>query len=184
MKKTLTLLVLSFIISFTFNNCNKDEDTSTSTPAARVCDQACQDENLANGFIDTFWYIWNQNIAGQPAGTKDFTVNGPQGGTVHVTGSTAVSASTGINTLHLVIEMNFCKGIQDKYNLIFNGTVSADGTFSTTHKAITYSCSQFGYDGTVGKDDWVTEVNGTCNITFNETVPSVSGTICGRTFSY
>lgn len=182
MKKTIILLILSFMMSFIFNYCTKEE--TTSQPPARVCDQQCQDENLADGFIDTFWFIWNQNIAGQPAGAKDFTVNGPQGGTVHVTGSTEVSASTGINTLHLVLEMNYCKGIEEKYNLVFNGTIAADGTFSTTHKAITYSSQQLSYAGTVGMDDWVTELNGTCGITFNETIPAVSGTICGRTFSY
>jgi hypothetical protein len=182
MKKTVILLILSFMMSFIFNYCNKDE--STSPTPSRVCDQQCQDENLTNGFIDIFWFIWNQNIAGQPVGAKDFTVNGPQGGTVHVTGTTEVSASTGINTLHLVLEMNYCKGIDDKYNLIFNGIIGADGTFSTTHKAITYSSQQLNYTGTVGMDDWITELNGTCSITFNETIASVSGTICGRTFSY
>ncbi len=181
MKKAVVVLVLSFMISFTFNHCNKEE--SSTNPPARVCDQNCQDENLANGFIDIFWYIWNQNIAGQPVGSKDFTVTGPQGGTVHVTGSTDISTND-INTLHLVIEMSNCKGVEDKYNLVFNGTIAADGTFSITHKAITYASPQLSYSGTVGEDDWVTEVNGICSITFNETFSSVSGTICGRTFSY
>ena len=61
-----------------------EEETPTETPAP-VCDQACQDEHVAYGLVDVFWFIWNQNIAGQPEGSKDFTVAGPQGGTVHVT---------------------------------------------------------------------------------------------------
>jgi hypothetical protein len=181
MKKIIGLWVLSFLLSFTLNNCNKEE--SSTNPPARVCDQTCQDENLSYGFIDIFWYIWNQNIAGQTEGSKDFTVAGPQGGTVHVTGSTEVSTNS-INTLHLVIEMTNCKGIEDKYNLVFNGTIAADGTFSTTHKAITYASQQLSYSGTVGKDDWITDVNGICSVTINESFSSVSGTICGRTFSY
>ncbi len=182
MKKTAVLFVLSLIISFTFSNCNKDE-SSPSEPPAPVCDQTCQDENLAYGMVDVFWFVWNQNIAGQPTGAKDITVEGPQGGTVHVTGTTAV-ASNGINTMHLVLEFNYCKGIKEKYNLMFNGTMGADGTFSTTHYAITYSSQMLNYTGTVGKDNWVTQVDGGCTVTINQTLPSVSGTICGRTFSY
>jgi hypothetical protein len=183
MKKTAALFVLSMFLSFLFSYCNKEEDNSTQ-PAAPVCDQTCQDENVAYGFVDVFWFLWNQNIAGQPAGAKDLTVNGPQGGNVHITGNTAVSSSTGINTLHLVFEFSNCKGIKDKYNLIFNGTMSADGTFSTTHYALTYASNQLNYNGTVGKDDWVTQVDGSCTVTINQTLSTVTGTICGRTFSY
>ncbi len=183
MKKNILFWMLSFVLGFTLLNCDKDEN-STNTPPVPVCDQACQDGNVAYGFIDMFWFIWNQNIAGQPAGNKDFTVNGPQGGTVHVTGSTQVSASTGINTLHLVLVMSNCKGIKDRYNLTFNGTINADGTFSTTHKAITYASPVLGYIGTVGKDDWVTSVGGTCNTAINEGFNTVTGTICERVFSY
>ncbi len=184
MKQTAFLFVLSLVISFTLSNCNKEENNTPSEPPAPVCDQNCQDENLAYGVVDIFWFVWNQNIAGQPAGGKDFTVNGPQGGTVHVTGTTEVSASTGINTMHLVLDFSYCKGIKEKYNLMFTGTIGADGTFSTTHYAITFSSPMLTYSGTVGKDNWVTQVDGNCTVTINQTLPSVSGTICGRTFSY
>ncbi len=183
MKKTAALLVLSFILSFLFSYCSKDDNTTTE-PAAPVCDQNCQDEHSAYGIVDVFWFIWNQNIAGQPAGGQDLTIPGPQGGSVHITGSTQVSASTGINTMHLVLEFSNCKGIEETYNLIFNGTLTAEGTFSTTHKAITFSSGQLNYSGTVGKDNWVTQVDGSCAVTINQTISSVTGTICSRTFSY
>lgn len=182
MKKSFLFWILSFILSFTFLSCDKEE--TTTEPPAPTCDQACQDEHVAYGLVDIFWFMWNQNIAGQPAGGKDFTVPGPQGGTFHVTGTTEVSASTGINTMHLVIEMINCKGIKEKYNLTFNGSVSADGTFSDTHKAVTFASLQLGMVGTVGTDDWVTSINQVCPITFNQSASTVSGTICGRMFSY
>jgi hypothetical protein len=183
MKLTASLFVLSIIVSFLFSSCKK-EDSTTSAPPAPVCDQGCQDEHLAYGIVDVFWFIWNQNIAGQPAGAKDFTVDGPQGGSVHVTGNTAVSVSTGINTMHLVLAYSNCKGIKETYNLIFSGSMAVDGTFSDTHKALTFSSGQLDYSGTVGKDDWVTPVDGSCPLTINQTVSSVTGTICGGTFSY
>jgi hypothetical protein len=181
MKKNLFFLLASFLFSFFILSCSEEENTTG--PPAPACDQACQDEHVAYGLIDIFWFIWNQNIAGQPAGNKDFTVPGPQGGTVHVTGTTEV-ATNGINTLHLTFEMNNCKGIKEKYNLAFNGEFTADGTFSVTHRAITYNSQQLGFNGSVGKDNWVTNVNGFCEMIINQTFTSVSGTICGRTFSY
>jgi len=181
MRRITIFWLLTLVLSFTLINCT-EEDTPTETPAP-VCDQACQDEHLAYGLVDVFWFVWNQNIAGQPTGTKDFTVTGPQGGTVHVTGTTQV-ASNGINTLHLLLQFTSCKGIKEKYNLTFNGSVTADGTFSDTYRAITYASQQLGYNGTVGTDDWVTKVNGFCETTINQTFTTVAGTFCGRTFSY
>ena len=181
MKRIAIFWLLSLVLGFTLINCTEEENTTE--PPSRTCDQACQDEHIVYGLVDIFWFIWNQNIAGQPVGAKDFTVAGPQGGTVHVTGTTDI-ATNGINTLHLTFEMNSCKGIKETYNLSFNGTFTADGTFSTTHRAITYASQQLGYTGSVGKDDWVTNVNGFCEATINQTFTTTAGTICGRTFSY
>lgn len=181
MRRITIFWILTLVLSFTLINCT-EEDTPTETPAP-VCDQACQDEHLAYGLVDVFWFLWNQNIAGQPEGSKDFTVVGPQGGTVHITGTTEV-ATNGINTMHLTLQFTNCKGIKEKYNLTFNGTVSADGTFSDTYRAVTYASNQLGYNGTVGTDNWVTNINGFCETTINQTFTTTSGTICGRTFSY
>lgn len=180
MKKIFYPIIFLVVSVILLSNCN--EENSTTTPP-RVCDQSCQDEHVAYGLIDVFWFLWNQNIAGQPEGQKDLTVNGPQGGTVHITGTTEV-ANNGINTLHLVFNFSNCKGLKEKYNLTFNGIVNADGTFDLTYTAITYTSLQLNYTGTVGTDDWVTNVNDSCPITINETKTSRSGTICGRTFSY
>ena len=177
--KFISFSVLFLVLSI---SCNKE--SSTETPEEPLCGQECQDEHVAYGMVDIFWFIWNQNIAGQPVGPKDFTVPGPQGGTIHVTGNTEVSTSTGINTLHLVLDLSNCKGLKERYNLTFNGSVTADGTFSISHKAITYASSMLIYTGTVGKDNYVTQVSSSCNATINETQTSVSGTMCGRTFSY
>jgi len=182
MKRIVVFWLLSLILGFTLINCSEEE--STTEPTAPACDQGCKDEYTAYGLVNVFWFIWNQNIAGQPVGAKDFTVAGPQGGTVHVTGTTDHSISTGVNTLHLVFQFSNCEGMNDKYNLIFNGTMTADGTFSLIHEAITYSSAMLSYSGTVGKDDWVTEVDDNCSININDTMTSVSGTICGRDFSY
>jgi len=180
MKKYFSLLIISSLLSFSLFSCTSESDI-TETPQP-TCDQNCQDENLAYGIVDVFVFIWNQDIAGQPAGNKDLIVAGPQGGSIHITGTTEV-ATNGINTLHLVFQMINCKGFKEQYNLIFNGTINIDGTFSSTYIARSYSSAQFSYAGTVGKDVNQT-VNGNCPIVINETMPTVAGSICGRTFSY
>ena len=181
MKRVALFWFLSMILAFTLITCT-EEETPTETPAP-VCDQACQDEHIAYGLVDVFWFIWNQNIAGQPVGAKDFTVAGPQDGTVHVTGTTEV-ANNGINTMHLLMQFTNCKGIKETYNLAFTGSVTADGTFSDTYRAITFASQQLGYIGKVGKDDWITNVNGFCEAAINQTFSTTAGSICGRTFSY
>jgi hypothetical protein len=62
MKKSILFLVISFVISFLIFSCKEKENTTE--PQTPVCDQACQDEHTAYGYIQIFWYIWNQNIAG------------------------------------------------------------------------------------------------------------------------
>lgn len=150
-----------------------------------VLTQEKQDEYTAYGLVDMFWFIWNQNIAGQPVGTKDFTVDGPLGGTIHVTGYTEYSSSTEINTLHLVCEMTAFYGMRDEYDLQFTGTVNVDGTFSDTYKAVTHTSSSLSYSGSVGTGDFTTEVssNGS-DFNIAETRTVISGTIDGRNFSW
>lgn len=155
----------------------KDESTSPSAS----CDQSCQDENTAYGLAHVFNFIWNQNFAGQPTGSHDINVSGPQGGSIHITGTT--DFSNGINTAHLVFEMTNCKGLDENYSLTFTGLVNIDGTFSSTYKALAYVSSQLTYQGTVGKNA-NSPVNATCSISINETLSHLSGTICGREFSY
>lgn len=156
----------------------KDDSVSSSSNG---CDQNCKDQNTAYGVAHVFYFIWNQNIAGSPSGTKDFTVNGPQGGSIHVTGSTGYSS--GINTCHLVFDMTDCKGLDEHYSLTFNGVVSIDGTFSSGYKALGFTSPSLKFQGTVGKDANA-PVNETCAISINETTDHMSGTICGREFSY
>lgn len=171
------LLVILLTSSVIYFGC-KDDTTSSSSSS---CDQACKDGNTAYGVAHVFNFIWNQNISGQPAGTKDFTVNGPQGGSIHVTGTTAFANE--INTCHLVFDMTDCKGLDENYSLTFNGVVNIDGTFSSTYKALGYTSSSLKFQGNVGKNVNA-PVNETCEITINETTGHLSGTICGREFSY
>jgi hypothetical protein len=181
MNKIYYAVIFLIFSQLLFLSCEKKN--TPVTPEAPVCDQGCQDEHVSYGLVDVFWFLWNQNIAGSSEGQKDITVDGPQGGSVHITGNTAV-ANNGVNTLHLVFAFNNCKGLKDTYNLTFNGSVNADGTFDDTYTAISFTSSMLRYTGTVGKDNWITNVDGSCSTTINITKTTTSGNMCGRTFSY
>jgi hypothetical protein len=172
-----TFLILLFASLFIYSGC---KDDSTSTPQSS-CDQSCKDNNTAYGLVHVFNFIWNQHFAGQPTGNKDLTVNGPQGGSIHITGSTAYA--NGINTVHLIFDMTNCKGSDENYILTFTGVVNVDGTFSPSATAMAFISSALTFQGTVGKNANV-PVNSTCEFTVNETASHLSGTICGRAFSY
>ena len=176
--KLFVVLLTVALILFLVSGCSIGEGDTVLT-------QEKQDEYTAYGLVDMFWFIWNQNIAGQPVGVKDFTVDGPLGGSIHVTGYTEYSSSTEINTLHLVCEMTAFYGMKDEYDLQFTGTVNVDGTFSDAYKAITHSSSSLSYSGNVGTGDFDTEVssNGS-DFDIAETRTVISGTIDGRTFSW
>ncbi len=176
MKKIGGYFLVLVLMSIIYISCKDDTASTTSS-----CDQPCQDENTAYGLVHIFNFLWNQNIAGQPAGNQDITVSGPQGGNVHITGTTGFS--NGINTVHLVFDMTDCKGLDENYSLTFTGIVNVDGTFSSTYKAVAHTSPQLTYQGTVGKNVNVS-VNGTCQFTINESLSHLSGTICGREFSY
>ncbi len=172
------ILAALLIVSTVYFNCSNDDPVST----ASSCDQKCQDNNTAYGLVHIYDFIWNQHFAGQPTGNHDITVNGPKGGSIHITGTTDYSTN-GINTVHLVFAMTDCKGLDENYSLTFNGTVNVEGTFSTTYTAMGFTASQLAYSGTVGKNVNVS-VNATCDFVVNQTTSNLSGLICGREFAY
>ena len=181
MKKYIFLILLAALSSPFYFACNEPTPT-TPTPPTYTCDQECQDGHVAYGFVDCFWFIWNQHIAGQPSGQKDLTVNGPHGGTIHIYGTTAVS-NNGINTVHLTYDMTNCKSMNQHYNLTFTGSMSCDGTFSSSYTAMGYTCDSLIYSGTVCEKT-NTQVSGFCPVTIAEETNGLSGTICGRSFAY
>jgi hypothetical protein len=142
---------------------------------------------VAMSFIDAFWFIWNQNIAGTTSGSKDFTVAGPNGGSVHVTGSAGANSSTGINTLDLTLVMTGYAKLTSIGDIPFTGTINCKGSFrnkddDSDYKTISFTSDSISYTGTVGPFDTEVQDNGTLGI--SETENSLCGKICGRDFTY
>ena len=176
--KIYSFILVTIMISYISFYCSSDSSTTPLT--TYTCDQKCQDGNVGYGFNHTYWFLWNQNIAGTPVGNKDITVNGPLGGSVHIYGTTSLS-NNNITVVHLTYDLINCKNSDDNYTLTFTGTVACDGTFSSTHTAFVFGSEHLTYTGTVGKNT-NNQVNATCAVSIVHDNNNLSGSICGRTF--
>jgi hypothetical protein len=177
MYKQSIFVILATIVMVVFSSCG-----SPSEPEG--LDQETQDAFVAYGFVNSYKFIWNQNIAGTPVGYKDITVPGPQGGTVHIFGTKGYSSSTGINTVDLTLEMTNCKNSNVSYELTFTGTMICSGSWSSTYRAMGYSSDELSYLGTVDNENTCIEVGDVGPVSITETQNGLSGTICGRPFAY
>lgn len=152
------------------------------------CGQTCQDYLVGLALDDTIWLLYNQNVAGMPAGANDKSATCPLGGTAHITGTTAV-ASNGITTLHLVFDLSSCANSGSLFSLTFTGSVSMDGTFqnaATKFTSVTFSASSLQTTGSLKfYDD--PSIGETCAVAETQQDSSssetIDGRVCGREFS-
>jgi len=169
--------------------CGSSSDSSTTghSGGASRCDQSCRDNEVGYAIDNTMWLLWNENLAGVPSGSQDKTAACPLGGTVHVTGTTCV-ASNGINTLHLVLDLQNCGSSSTYFSLAFTGQLSWDGSFGgTSGNAVTFQSSSLQVSGTVKRYDQPS-VNETCAVSLTDTydknstsqIDWLAGEICGR----
>lgn len=175
MSRLRKVAILITVIMLSSYSCGSPSEPETLS-------QEAQDAFVAYGFVHTFWFIWNQYIAGTPSGPRDMTVPGPQGGTVHLYGTTGVSGD--INTSNLTLDMTDCKNSNVNYDLTFTGSISCVGSFSPSQTTMGYNSDMLSYSGTVDDDDSNTAVEDAGSIAITETQNGLSGTICGRSFAY
>jgi hypothetical protein len=151
-----------------------------------ACDQACQDNNVGYALYDVGWLLYNQNVAGMPAGAVNKTAACPLGGTVVVTGTVAV-ASNGVDTTELQFSTTSCGVSAASYSLTLSGVLQMSGTFTPkSQDDISFSSSNLSIAGQVKLlDD--PHVSETCAVSLTDTwnyQPSdigwLNGTVCGR----
>jgi hypothetical protein len=158
-----------------------------NTNTAPTCGQTCQDYLSGLAVADSIWLLYNQNVAGKPAGSVDQAGSCPLGGTVHVTGTTAVNA--GVNTVHLVFDLAHCHNSASLYSLTFNGLVNVDGTFkggADKFTAVTFSSATLALEGGLDFFD-NPALDATCELAETQQgsgdTEELNGRLCGREFS-
>lgn len=153
------------------------------------CDRLCEDNYLAYGILDTVGFLWNQNLAGQPTGAQDATADCSLGGTAHITGTTSVDDSSGINSVDLLFDLSGCGHSGSGYDLELTGVLHWHGTFSPSgFTAMTTSSDELAFDGAVGASTEI-DVGDTCEINLSvqgddSGNTTVDGEICDRSVGY
>jgi hypothetical protein len=166
---------------------SSDGQSTGQSTAGSTCDQTCQDNEVGFAIDDTMWLLWNENLAGVASGGQDKTAACPLSGTVHITGTTSV-ATNGINTLHLVVDLQNCGSSDTYYSMAFTGQLTWDGSFGgSTGNAVTFKSSALGVSGTVKRYDQPS-VTETCVVSLTDTYNKnasaeldwLAGELCGR----
>src|ERR1019366_2239313 len=86
------------------------------------CDQTCQDNNVGSAVDNAGLLLYNQSVAGMPAGSVNNTASCPLGGTVAVAGSISV-ASNGVVGTQLTFTLMNCGVSAASYSLTFTGAL-------------------------------------------------------------
>jgi hypothetical protein len=154
---------------------------SGTTYEPPTCDQGCQDYLVGWALDDTLWFLWNQHIAGKPAGVQDIMGDCALGGTVHITGMNGVAGGT--NTTDIEFTLADCENSDVRYDLTFTGTVSMVGTFNVDvdSTAEVFSAPGLAVSGSLDYLDDPT-IDQACDVTVKQDDSAISGRMCGRDF--
>jgi hypothetical protein len=141
---------------------------------------------IMTGLVD----IYNQNVAGTPAGPIDVTANGPFGGTVHITGNTTFDSGNGIQTVHLQYDLSSCRisstssGSNLNVDLTLNGAITEDGSWSTNSMSLSYNSPALAMVGSSQRGDRERDVSGTTSFKANRTSSGTSAELFGFKVSW
>ncbi len=194
--KGIARLIALCVVALSLQWANGCSEHATTLPVFRTecgtrvpdvaCDQTCQDNNVGYALYNAGWLLYNQNVAGMPAGAVNKTASCPLGGTVVITGTVSV-ASNGVDTTQLLFSTSDCEVSAATYALKLSGDLKMSGTF--TPKAqddITFSSSNLSVAGQLKVLD-NPSVSETCVVSMTDTwnyQPSdtgwLNGTVCGR----
>lgn len=183
---------------FLFAGCSSGSGTDSAGPGGGdgyqtpSCTQTCRDYLTGHGLDDTILLLYNQNVTGTPVGEKDLNGACPLGGSVHITGTTAVT-DDGTSTVHLTFDLQACENASSLYSLAFDGSVNLDGTFnngsSGAHKfsALTLTSTALQISGVIKYlDEPTIDATSQVSVTQQQSGDSdtaLDGEIDGRQFS-
>ena len=147
-------------------------------------------EDVAWGIMTGLVDIYNQNIAGTPTGPVDMIANGPFGGTVHITGTTSYNQSDSIEAVHLQYDMSNCQisstssSSNLNVDLILNGVISEDGTWSSSYVSLSYKSPSLNVDGLSQRGSKQRDVNDMTTFKANRTSSGTSAELFGFKVSW
>ena len=193
LNRLLLLLGTLFLLTVPVG-CDKNEDDPDPEPVPTVISDSNFYLMMSNAITNCFLDVYNQNFAGKPTGKQNITVNGPMGGTVTITGTTAV-ASNGINTVDLLYDMNAikvtysAKDATTKESWVAEFTLTGDTTYkgsfnSTDYTSISHISQSLNIRGSVKFRETTRTIDQTGQISISKTFTRTSVNIFGYTNSW
>jgi hypothetical protein len=160
----------------------------SATPAAPVCDQACQDGIALRAVREMAKLVFNLTIQGKPVGPQDATVPCPLGGSARVFGTANANAIQGTVEVDLTYVFEACGYTErdddagETYALTVSTRVTQKGTFasqSTATTAVVMQTEAVTLAGTVSNPPLDYRVEA-CALTLTQNGNDVTGLLCER----
>jgi hypothetical protein len=154
--------------------------SSDDGSSSASCDGTCADVYTGYGIIETIRILYNTHVY---PGTGSFneTQSCSLGGQVVITGSVGVAGNA--TTLDLLYTMTSCAYSDGStFDLVFTGGIDEDGNINNIDDITTlqYISSSL----TISGEAYGDAVSETCAVNISRSDTGVTGTICGRSFSY
>lgn len=143
-------------------------------------------ENISRALVDCYISIYNQNVAGYPEGAVDKTVNGPLGGTVHITGN--VTSGGGTTSTDLLLSLTNVSYVYAygywSISLVLTGDVTYNGSFSGSYVSVNHQSSNLNMQGTVQYKQTTRSVANLGAVSINRTTSGTTAVIFGHAVAY
>lgn len=177
----IVLLFLSFILASFISSCDTEDipDESMYT-------------NVSRSIVSCTRDIHNQNIAGKPTGSHDMTIEGPLGGTIHITGTSSVDTEHELYTKDVIYDFQNVKYIYvSQYyttEITIYGMVNIKGSQAKTgYISMHYSSDELHIKGIIyyiKNRKLIRDIDLNGEIAINETTSKTTAIICGNSVSY
>ena len=147
---------------------------------------------ISNAVGLSFTDIYNQNVAGKPTGNIEMTVDGPMGGKVTITGTTAL-ADNGINMVDLVLNMNsvrYTYSLKDANNdqwlseVTMTGIITYKGSWGTGFRSVNHQSDNMHIVGSVKYKDKTRTMNDSGKVSISSSTNVTAVDIFGHTSSW
>lgn len=173
--KKYTVVLLLMLTGIT--GCKKQETVITDTDLY---------QNISRALVDCYISIYNQNVAGYPAGPVDKTVNGPLGGTVHITGN--VSSNGTMTSTDLLLTLTNVSYVYAYGNwsvsVVLTGDVTYNGSFSSSYVSVNHQSANLSVQGTVQYKETTRSVANVGAVSINRNASGTTAVVFGHAVAY
>lgn len=172
------LFILLGLCLVTTSSCKKDSTEETPT----MSDESFY-KDIAFALVSCYVDIYNQNLAGVATGTQNITADGPNGGTVIITGTDAYDSTHDITTADLLFSMTDVRYITSNANIVITGSTTFSGSFSSDYTSVNHQSDNLRIKGMVTRNGITRDIDSSGQVSINRSA-TISATIFGYTVTW